>query len=300
MAFSAWLIFLLGGWCSPPDLSLCGTLGTRFRFGALALYLPQPALTFWGKRRRLTSWSGGPLVGHKRPGTTIGFVLRSVFWGGVATFHDRGVTNEYVSAVSQVRVETPTLPSSGPMHPQSVETARRAGAGDELAQRQLFRELRPRLHATLYRVLGSNAAIEDLLQDTFVEVFQSLPSYRGDALMTTWADRIAIRVAYRFLRRRKAAQQAPPSLCLVGSAEDELLHREGVRRLYAVLNTMKPQLRITFALFVVDGRPMKKVAELTGVSLIAAKSRVWRARRQLEQVARQDTVLARYLSRREE
>ncbi len=151
--------------------------------------------------------------------------------------------------------------------------------------------------------MGSNIFIEDVLQDTFVEVFNSLPSYRGDALMSTWADRIAVRVAYRFLRRHKAAlapQQAPPNLSLVGSPEEEILHREGVRRLYAVLNTMNPKLRITFALFAVDGRSLKDVAELTGVSLIAVKSRVWRARRQLERAAREDSVLARYLSREEE
>lgn len=206
-----------------------------------------------------------------------------------------------MNAVSKLRPGPPPPPPSEPAHP--VALARRAGAGDEAAQRQLFRELAPRLHATLYRVLGSNTFVEDVLQDTFVEVFRSLPSYRGEALMTTWADRIAIRVAYRFLRRHKAAlvpQHVAPNLSLVGSPEDEILHREGVRRLYAVLNTMKPQLRITFALFAVDGRSLKDVAEQTGVSLIAVKSRVWRARRHLELAAREDTVLARYLSREEE
>jgi RNA polymerase sigma-70 factor, ECF subfamily len=206
-----------------------------------------------------------------------------------------------VNVVSNLRVEPPAVPSSESLHPVAI--ARRAGAGDEQAQRQLFRELRPRLHATLYRVLGNNIFVEDVLQDTFVEVFRSLGSYRGEALMSTWADRIAIRVAYRFLRRHKAAlaeQQATPSLCLVGSAEDQLLHREGVRRLYTVLNTMKPELRIAFALVAVDGRSLKDVAEQTGASLIAVKSRVWRARRHLEQAAREDNVLARYLDREEE
>jgi RNA polymerase sigma factor (sigma-70 family) len=82
--------------------------------------------------------------------------------------------------------------------------------------------------------------------------------------------------------------------------EEEILHREGVRRLYAVLNTMKPQLRTTFALVAVDGRSLKDVAEQTGVSVIAVKSLVWRARRQLEHAAREDAALARYLSREEE
>ncbi len=205
---------------------------------------------------------------------------------------------ENVNALGKVQAESTRVSSTEPTHPKAVDLARLAGAGDELAQRRLFRELRPRLHATLHRILGSNIFIEDVLQDTFVEVFRSLPSYRGDALMTTWADRIAIRVAYRFLRRHKTtvSAQAAPTLSLVGSAEEEVLHREGVRRLYSVMNTMNPKLRVTFALFAVDGRSLKDVAELTGTTVIAVKSRVWRARRQLEQAAREDSVLARYLS----
>jgi RNA polymerase sigma-70 factor, ECF subfamily len=202
--------------------------------------------------------------------------------------------------VNRVRVGAQLVPSNEPAPAESVRLARRAGAGDEFARRQLFRELASRVHATLYRVLGSNDHIEVVLENTFVEVFRSLPSYRVDTPMTLWAERIAIRVACRFLRsypKTLARQPARPMLYLVGS---ETPQREGVRRLYAVLNTVKPQLRVAFALCALDGRSPKDIAELTGVSVVTVKSRVWRVRRQLEQVARKDRVLARYLARKEE
>ncbi|HMG23535.1 MAG TPA: hypothetical protein VK607_19510, partial [Kofleriaceae bacterium] len=48
-----------------------------------------------------------------------------------------------------------------------LELARRAAAGDRGAQRQLFLEQRNNVHRALYRILGANREIEDLLQDSF-------------------------------------------------------------------------------------------------------------------------------------
>src|SRR5262245_18162827 len=95
-------------------------------------------------------------------------------------------------------------------HISDAELAQSAAAGERLAQQLLCRRLKNAVHATLYRVLGSNLHMEDLLQESFIEVFRSLSSYRGEAKLTTWADRIAVRVAFHHLRRnslRKKREQ---------------------------------------------------------------------------------------------
>jgi RNA polymerase sigma-70 factor (ECF subfamily) len=198
-----------------------------------------------------------------------------------------------VAALPDARADEPTIDTA------TVELARRASAGDRAAQRTLFRDLKRPMHATLYRVLGSNRQVEDLLQEAFIELFRSLPSYRGEAKLTTWADRITTRVAYRHLRRQRlvlATDLPTANQNVAGTPEHDLHAKEGVRRLYAALGAMKPHYRIAFALFSIDGRSLKEVAEATGVSLIAAKSRIWRARRLLNAAARADAVLAAYLT----
>ncbi len=183
-----------------------------------------------------------------------------------------------------------------------LELARRCAAGDRESQRELFEKLRRPVHATLYRVMGTNGQMEDLLQDAFVEIFRSLASYRGESALATWADRIAARVAYRFLSTKDkdpatTAIYSLPSLQVVDSlSEREVLVREAGRRLYALLGRLAPKYRIAFALHVIDGRPLREVARVTGVSLIAAKNRVWRARRQVDKLARKDRVLVEFLS----
>ena len=58
---------------------------------------------------------------------------------------------------------------------------------------------------------------------------------------------------------------------------------------------MDPRLRITFALAVIDGRSMADVAAETGVSVMAVKTRLWRARTHVFRRARQEPALAQYL-----
>ncbi|MEZ4367746.1 MAG: RNA polymerase sigma factor [Kofleriaceae bacterium] len=171
-------------------------------------------------------------------------------------------------------------------------------SGEAAASRELFRLHRGRVHACLYRVLGANHEVDDLMQEAFLQVFQSLPRWRAEASLATWIDRITVRVAYRHLGQRK---RRGPTLTLV--PDDAQLAttplgtnrqhaRDGVRRLYQVLDGLSPAARLAFSLHELEGRPMAEVAELIGATVTATKVRVWRARRAIEAAAGADPVLA--------
>jgi RNA polymerase sigma-70 factor (ECF subfamily) len=181
-----------------------------------------------------------------------------------------------------------------------VALAQQAAGGDRGAQRDLFHAQKHAVHHTLFRILGSNRDIEDLLQDAFVEIFRALPSFRGDSSLGTWCRTIATRVAYLAIARRK-----PPTVDLAlveeivahdAPAADRVTHaREAARRLYAALDRIDAKQRIAFALFSIDGLSITEVAELTESSRVAVKTRIWRARRELFKRAASDPVLGAYL-----
>jgi RNA polymerase sigma-70 factor (ECF subfamily) len=172
--------------------------------------------------------------------------------------------------------------------------------GEEEAARELFRKQRSRVHASLYRVLGSNRDMDDLLQDTFIQVFASLRGFRGEARLSTWIDRIAVRVAYRYLSRKAANG---PVLELVdeddagsgGDPQRRMIARDGVRRFYAALDDLSAASRIAFTLHELDGRSIAEVAACTGASETATKLRIWRARRALHKMAAGDPLLSEFL-----
>lgn len=157
------------------------------------------------------------------------------------------------------------------------------------------------MHHTLFRILGANRDIEDLVQDAFLEIFRALPSFRGDSTLSRWAQTIATRTAYLAIERRK-----PPAVDL-DVVENEIvdrdpdahrvaLARQAAKRLYAALDRIDAKQRIAFALAVIDGLSLAEVAQLTESSLVAVKTRVWRARRDLMKRAQKDPVLASYLA----
>ena len=174
--------------------------------------------------------------------------------------------------------------------------------GEPAATRELFRKHRGRVHACLFRVLGSNRDMDDLLQEAFIQVFRSLRNWRAEASLATWIDRVAVRCAYRYLSQRGRRIQTDPMIDDETIAGDDAgpgarrqLARDGVKRLYAVLDALGPAARLAFTLHEIDGRPLAEVAKLVGSSVTATKLRVWRARKKVEEAAAQDAVLSEFI-----
>lgn len=172
-------------------------------------------------------------------------------------------------------------------------------AGEVAAQRALFRREFGRVNATIYRILGPTREVDDLVQETFIAVFRGLAKFRGEARLATWIDRIAVRVALDHVRTRKAAT-VPLGVIgdelTDGSIPDAQAHaRDGLRRLYAALAQLSPEARTAFALYAIDGRSISEVARLVGTTVVTAKVRIWRARRELMKRAAEDPVLKELL-----
>jgi RNA polymerase sigma-70 factor (ECF subfamily) len=183
--------------------------------------------------------------------------------------------------------------------PGDLELAERCVAGDRAAQQRLFTEHKRRIHATLYRILGTNSYMDDLMQEAFMNVYRSLRLFRGESSLATWIDRCTVRVAYAHITQRRTRA---PHLELVtdvasgdASAEQRALAREAARHLYAELEKMDAVQRLAFTLHVIDGRPLAEVAVLMEASLVATKTRVWRARRAPDKRALRDPVLAAFV-----
>jgi RNA polymerase sigma-70 factor (ECF subfamily) len=170
-------------------------------------------------------------------------------------------------------------------------------AGDQTAQRRLFRREYPRVNATIYRITGPARDLDDLVQETFIAAFRGLARFRGESRLSTWIDKIAVRVAFEHIRARGRTPVPMVGIGIdvedsTGPLDAQLQAREGVRRLYAVLAALPIESRIAYALYAIDGRSIADVAAVAGVTRVTAKLRIWRARREVERRAAADPVLA--------
>src|SRR5271163_1083405 len=77
---------------------------------------------------------------------------------------------------------------------------------------------------TLLRLTGSREHLDDLAQDVFLRLYRALPSFRGDALITTYLYRIAVNVAQDEWKRRRSARSLVSISDEASAWEDKLQH----------------------------------------------------------------------------
>jgi len=175
------------------------------------------------------------------------------------------------------------IPVARPL--EDLEVAARCARGDRAAQRHLFDRELDRVHATLYRLLGPTRELEDLVQDVFLEVFRSIGGYRGEAKLATWITRVTAHVAYGYLARKRPAaahlESVPEPEAADPPSDEQAALRRAMRRVHELLTDLDPKVRLAFCLHVLDGNSLTEVAAAMRATVVATKSRVWRARRQL-------------------
>ena len=87
--------------------------------------------------------------------------------------------------------------------PPDEELLARAGNGDHGAFRMLVERYEGRVAATVIGMLGPGQEADDVGQETFIRLYESLDTFRGDAKLSTYITRIAINQSLKALRRRK-------------------------------------------------------------------------------------------------
>lgn len=174
---------------------------------------------------------------------------------------------------------------------------KRAQAGDAAALEQLAREELPKVERLLGRLLGPRKDLEDLVQVVFVELMRSMSRFRGDSQFSTFVGGITVQVARRAMRRSAWDRRKMPLPEVEPPAAEEsvdgLVHqRAQVAALRRALETLSEDHRVALLLWALEGLEPSAIAELTGATVSATRSRIWWAQKYLKRQAAADPLLA--------
>jgi len=176
------------------------------------------------------------------------------------------------------------------------DLAARAASGDTLAFEALVTRYQERAFGLACRLTGNEGDAADVLQDTFLQVYRHLPSYRGEARFGTWLYRIATNAAlmHRRARARRPSEpldaflpsfddagvhRATPEELLVTTRVEELIdRRELAGRARAAVDRLPEACRAAFVLRDLEELPTAEVAAVLGIDAAAVRQRVHRAR----------------------
>ncbi len=176
--------------------------------------------------------------------------------------------------------------------------------GDRAALGAVWDRYAKLVRSVLFRSLGSDAGVEDLLQDVFFAFFRGAAQIREGAALRGYLVGVAVRLAALELRRRKVRRWV--GLSPTGEVPDIAVPpedsegREALRALYRVLDRLSDRRRLAFVLRHVQGLEVLEVARALEISESTARRELNKAEQQLTALARREPELARYLELRSE
>ncbi|MBP7274710.1 MAG: sigma-70 family RNA polymerase sigma factor [Kiritimatiellae bacterium] len=188
--------------------------------------------------------------------------------------------------------------------PPDTELVRRAQGGDTSAFEILVRRHQARIRGMLYHMTGHREDAEDLTQAAFLRAYRALRRFQGQSSFYTWLYRIAVNLALNFIKKRKrqtgagtlslddidtAAERDSDYVELAGrDTPDRNAHLAEIqRRIHSALGTLTEKHRAVVVMHDLQGMPHDEVARVLRVPTATVRTRLFYARRQLQQELRE-------------
>lgn len=159
-----------------------------------------------------------------------------------------------------------------------------------IAFKQLFDENSKKIFNLCYGYTGDRDSANDLLQETFIKVWQNLDKFRNQSQISTWIYRIAINTCLSYLRA--AARRSTDSLDddLVagysyanGSDEQEKEKQEQITLLYKAIARLNEYDRIIITM-VLDEIPYPEIAAIADITEGNLRVRIHRIKQKLTEI----------------
>ena len=166
--------------------------------------------------------------------------------------------------------------------------------GSEAAFRTLVERYQARVYRTVFSLLRNSEEAEDVAQEVFVEVHQTIGRFRGEAALSTWLYRLATSRALKSRRRARAKKRFAFFTSLLG-LDNEVLHelpdhahpltllegRQQLQLLVAHLARLPDQQQVAFTLRHEQELSYEQIAAVLGTTVAAVESLLFRARQTL-------------------
>jgi len=167
--------------------------------------------------------------------------------------------------------------------------------GDLEAFDQLVLRYESKVFNLAYRFMGNYADASDLAQETFIRLYQSLVSFRGDSSFSTWLFRVAANACRDELRKRQRRKNvsmdemvalSPANVPVADNAyspEETVQRHEVQRQVQECLKQLSDDHRLILVMREIQDLSYEEIAEVLQCSLGTVKSRINRARNALKE-----------------
>lgn len=140
---------------------------------------------------------------------------------------------------------------------------------------------------------------EDIAQEVFVEIFNSVGKFKGNSKLSTWIYRISVNKSLEFIRKKNTKKRFGFMQSISGNTTPidktlyftefnhpgiQLENKEQKEVLFRAINQLPETQKIVFTLHKIDGLSYKEISEITTKSVSSIESLLFRAKRKLKEI----------------
>lgn len=150
--------------------------------------------------------------------------------------------------------------------------------------KEIFQANSKKIYHLCYSYTGDDETANDLMQETFMKVWQNLDKFRNQALISTWIYRIAVNTCLSYLRLEKRQAKDELTETIIETKEEEISDKnEQVAALYKCIARLEENERIIITM-VLDELPYSEIAEISGISEGNLRVKIHRIKQKLTQL----------------
>ncbi len=167
--------------------------------------------------------------------------------------------------------------------------------GDESAFTKLVDEYQDMVYNTALGIVQQADDADDITQEVFIQVYQSISSFKGDSKFSTWLYRIPVSKALDHEKKKKRKKRIGFVQSLFGGDDEEQVHpvefdhpgiqaekKESAAALFRALKQIPDSQRVAFTLHKLEGQSNREIATIMNTSLQAVESLMSRAKASLK------------------
>ena len=159
--------------------------------------------------------------------------------------------------------------------------------GDRQAQHTLYKRYCDAMYNVCFRMLGSEPEAEDTLQDSFIDIFKRLDSFRGESSLGAWIKRIVINHCLNGIKKRRLQfeelKDQASEVAYNEYADDADIVYE-VKKVKDAIRKLPDGYRQVLTLYLIEGYDHAEIADILGIQETGSKSQYSRARAKLRDI----------------
>ncbi len=159
--------------------------------------------------------------------------------------------------------------------------------GKQSAQLEVYNRYYKAMYNTAIRIVKDSAEAEDVMQESFLNAFTKLHTFKAEVSFGAWLKRIVINNSiYHYKKQRKKNEVALDDILYKvednnGITSDHAFTEQKAQKVMETMNRLKDNYRVSLTLFLIEGYDYEEISKIMNISYANCRTTISRAKESL-------------------